>query len=151
MQMDEESQPLTAFMIPVKGQYYWVTSPMGHLGCPASFQRLMVLRNINNVLVYIDIVLLHTVPHDDHLKVLEKVFKCLHQNHLKVNLDKCIFGNTKVSYLGFIHLKALNLDKSNYRQSEMSSKWSGPLSDCAISSAHTSRILPSLPHPLQDH
>jgi hypothetical protein len=72
MQMDEDSQPLTAFMIPGKGQYDWVTSPMGLLGCPASFQWLMetVLRNINNVLVYIDDVLLHTATHHEHLQVL---------------------------------------------------------------------------------
>jgi hypothetical protein len=53
MQLDEGLQPLTAFTIQGKGQYHWVTSPMGLLGCPASFQRLMetVLQNINNVLV----------------------------------------------------------------------------------------------------
>jgi len=104
MQLDEDSQPLTAFMIPGKGQYHWITSPMGLLGCPASFQWLMetVLRNISNVLVYIDDVLLHTATHEEHLKVLEKVFERLHQNHLKVNLDKCVFGNKEVSYLGFM-------------------------------------------------
>jgi hypothetical protein len=103
MQLDEDSQPL-AFTIPGKGQYHWVTSPMGLLGCPASFQCLMetVLRNINNVLVYIDDVLLHTATHEEHLRVLEKVFERLHQNHLKVNLDKCVFGNKEVSYLGFM-------------------------------------------------
>ena len=69
MQLDEKSQPLTAFTIPGKGQYHWITSPMGLLGCPASFQWLMetVLRNINNVLVYIDDVLLHTATHEEHL------------------------------------------------------------------------------------
>jgi hypothetical protein len=48
MKLDEKSQPLTAFTIPGKGQFHWVTSPMGLLGCPASFQCLMegVLRNI---------------------------------------------------------------------------------------------------------
>jgi hypothetical protein len=52
-----------------------------------------VLRNIKNVLVYIDDLLVHTATHDEHLPVLEKVFECLHKNHLMVNLDKCIFGN----------------------------------------------------------
>jgi hypothetical protein len=59
-----------------------------------------MLRNISNVLVFIDVVLLHTATHDEHLKVLEKVFEHLHQNHLMVNLYKCVFGNREVSFLG---------------------------------------------------
>jgi hypothetical protein len=53
MQLDEDLQKLTAFTIPVKGQFHWIRSLMGLLGCPASFQRLMegVLCNIPNVLV----------------------------------------------------------------------------------------------------
>jgi Reverse transcriptase (RNA-dependent DNA polymerase) len=48
MKLDPESQPLTAFTIPNRGQFHWITSPMGLLGCPASFQRLMeqVLRGL---------------------------------------------------------------------------------------------------------
>jgi hypothetical protein len=38
MQSDEKSQPLTAFTIPGQGQYQWITSKMGLLGCLASFQ-----------------------------------------------------------------------------------------------------------------
>jgi hypothetical protein len=41
MQLDQDSQPLTAFTIPGKGQYHWVTSLMGLLARPASFQQLM--------------------------------------------------------------------------------------------------------------
>jgi hypothetical protein len=104
MKLDEDSQPLTAFTIPGKGIFAWVTSPMGLLGCPASFQRLMeaVPRNINNVLVYIDDLLIHMATHEEHLQVLEKVFDRLHTNHLKINLDKCVFGNQEVSYLSFM-------------------------------------------------
>jgi Reverse transcriptase (RNA-dependent DNA polymerase) len=76
---------------------------MGLLGCPVTFQRLMetVLRNFKNVLVYIDDLLVHTETHKEHLVVLEKVFQRLHTNILKVNLEKCVFGNSEVSYLGF--------------------------------------------------
>jgi hypothetical protein len=76
MKLNEDSQNLTAFTIPGKCQFAWVTSPMGLLVCPASFQCLMqtVLLNIKNVLIYIDDLLIHTSNHDDHLKVLENVF-----------------------------------------------------------------------------
>jgi hypothetical protein len=39
---------------------------MGLLGCPASFQRLMegVLRNLQNVIVYIDGLLIHSDTHE---------------------------------------------------------------------------------------
>ncbi len=68
---------------------------MGLLGCPASFQRLMegVLRNLQNVIVYIDDLLIHSDTHERHLQILEQVLQRLQQNHLKINLEKCIFGN----------------------------------------------------------
>jgi hypothetical protein len=76
---------------------------MGLLGCPASFQRLMegVLRNLQNVIVYIDDLLIHSDTHKRHLQILEQALERLQQNHLKINLEKCIFGNREVSYLGF--------------------------------------------------
>jgi hypothetical protein len=103
MKLEPESQPLTAFTIPSRGQLHWITSPMGLLGCPASFQRLMeqVLRGLQNILIYIDDVLIHTDTHEKHLEALEQVLMRLHQHHLKIHLDKCLFGDKQVSYLGF--------------------------------------------------
>jgi hypothetical protein len=103
MQLDEDSQKLTVFTIPGKGQFHWITSPMGLLGCPASFQQLMegVLHNIPNVLVYIDDLLVRTDNHEKNLQVRDQVLARLHKNDLKINLEKCVFRNKEVSYLGF--------------------------------------------------
>ncbi len=59
-----------------------------------------VLRDIPNVLVYIDDLLVHTDTHEKHLQVLDQVLARLNKNHLKINLEKCVFGNKEVSYLG---------------------------------------------------
>jgi hypothetical protein len=76
---------------------------MGLLGCPASFQRLMeqVLQGLSHILIYIEDVLIHTDTHEKHLEALEQVLLRLHQHHLKINLDKRLFGDQQVSYLGF--------------------------------------------------
>ena len=103
MPMHPKDAHLTAFTIPSKGQFEWLTSPMGLLGCPASFQRLMesAMQGIAKVIVYIDDLLVHTASHPEQLSVLDVVFERLVSNGLKVNLDKCFFGNKEVSYLGF--------------------------------------------------
>ena len=60
-----------------------------------------VLLNLQNVIVYINDLLIHSDTHEQHLQILEQVLERLQQNHLKINLEKCIFGNKEVSYLGF--------------------------------------------------
>ncbi|MFN9940759.1 MAG: reverse transcriptase domain-containing protein, partial [bacterium] len=76
---------------------------MGLLGCPASFQRLMetVVKNIENVIVYIDDLLVHSASHEEHIATLSKVLQHLVTHNIKINLQKCVFGSKEVSYLGF--------------------------------------------------
>jgi hypothetical protein len=56
-----------------------------------------VIWNLQNVIVYI-----HSDSHEQQLQILKQVLERLQQNHLKINLEKCIFGNKHTSsYLGF--------------------------------------------------
>ncbi len=149
MQLDEDSQKLTAFIIPGKGQFHWITSPMGLLRCPSSFQRLMegVLRDIPNVLVYIHDLLVHMDTHEKHLEVLDKDLAQLHKNNLKINLEKCVFRNKEVSYLGFT-LEGIKPGKNKLK----AIKEAKPPTDikmirsCATSFGHTLKTSRSLQH-----
>jgi hypothetical protein len=103
MILHPRAQPYTAFTVPGMGQFQWVTSPMGLLGCPASFQRLMetVVNKISNMIVYIDDLLVHSASHEEHIATFGHVLGCLVQHNIKINLQKCVFGSKEVSYLGF--------------------------------------------------
>ena len=65
MLLQPKSRPYTAFTVPGKGQFQWVTSPMGPLGCPSLFQRLMetVVHGLQNIIVYIHNLLVHSSMH----------------------------------------------------------------------------------------
>ena len=62
-----------------------------------------VLDKIKNIIVYIDVVIIHTASHEHHLEVLNDVLQQLEHHNLKINLAKCYFRNSEVAYLGFVH------------------------------------------------
>jgi hypothetical protein len=77
---------------------------MGLLGCPASFQHLMgcVLRNISNVIAYIDDLLVHTQTHEEHLRVLEQVLEHLHTKQAQNQSGQMFFWQQR-SFIPWIH------------------------------------------------
>jgi hypothetical protein len=101
--LERESRPLTAFTCPGKGQFCYNVLSMGLKGGPGSFQRMMELtmKDVQNVIVYIDDLLAHTATHEQHLKTLQMIFNKLRNVNLKLNPEKCEFGANSVQYLGF--------------------------------------------------
>ena len=70
------------------GRFEWIMSPMGLLGYPASFQRLveMAMKGLVNVIVYNDDILLHSRIYFEQRGQLEKLFYRLRDAGLKVIL-----------------------------------------------------------------
>ena len=103
MLLQPKSRQYTAFTISGMGQFQRVTTPMGLLGSPASFQQLMetVVAGLPNIIVYIDDLLVHSNPHKQHIQQLDSLLHRLISHGIKINFEHCIFRSTNVSYLGF--------------------------------------------------
>ena len=101
--LEAASQKLTAFTVQNLGQFQWTRTSQGLHSAPSQYQRLMELtvKGLNNVIVYIDDLLVHNSEHDQHRLSLEQLFLRLRQANLKLNLPKCNFGSDNVTYLGF--------------------------------------------------
>ena len=102
MLLEKQARPYTAFTVPGVGQFQWVTAPMGLMGSPASFSRLMdvVMRDLKNIITYIDDCLVHSRSHAEHREHLQAALQRLRLHGLKLNPDKCIFAARTVQYLG---------------------------------------------------
>ncbi len=98
-----KSRPYTAFTVPGMGQFEWKVVSMGLASAPSAFQRLVeqVVKGIPNVVVYSDDLIIHSKTHEEHLDRLDAVFTRLAAHDLRVNLKKCIFGSSEMSYLSF--------------------------------------------------
>ncbi|XP_076278424.1 uncharacterized protein LOC143208164 [Lasioglossum baleicum] len=105
IRMDEESIKYTSFVTPL-GQYEYVRMPFGLKGAPLKFQRYVTQifkKHIDSgeISIYMDDFLIATETIEQHLQILEKVFKLLVANRLELRLDKCQFMQTKLIYLGY--------------------------------------------------
>ena len=103
--MHPEDREKTAFITPV-GFFEFNRMPQGLSGAPATFQRLMEKTvgdmNLIEVLVYLDDVIVFGRTLEEHEERLEKVLRRLHDEGLKISMEKCQFYQPSVSYLGHI-------------------------------------------------
>src|SRR6266508_4539728 len=117
VEMDENSQDITAFVIPW-GLYQFNVMPFGLTNAPATFQRLMnyILHDYLNdfVVVYLDDILVCSDTFEEHLDHLRKVFIKLREANLVIKLKKCKFGQRKIKFLGHtIETDGLRTDPEN--------------------------------------
>ena len=93
----------TTTLSPWGGAFVYNRLPFGLASAPATWQKLLdtVLKDIPNSFVYLDDVLVWGRTKEEHHEVLEKVFKRLSENNMALSLEKCIFGQEQVEYLGY--------------------------------------------------
>jgi len=89
-----------------QGHYEFLVMPFGLSNAPSTFQSVMndlfrpYLRKF--ILVFFDDILVFSPDMKTHVKHLEMVLQLLKFHKFYVNEKKCVFGSTKISYLGHI-------------------------------------------------
>jgi hypothetical protein len=95
----------SAFVTP-DGHWEYLRMPFGLCNAPASFQRMMndIFREYigKYLLVYIDDITIFTATFEEHLVILEWVFKKLREEGLYLKPRKCTFATNQVAFLGYI-------------------------------------------------
>ena len=101
--LDEHSKKLVTINTH-KGLYRYNRLPFGVASAPAIFQRTMdsILQGLDNVVCFIDDILITGCDDSTHLWTLEKVLQRLHSHGVVVKKEKCVFMSESVEYLGHI-------------------------------------------------
>lgn len=84
------------------GLYSWNRAPMGLRISPAFAQAAIerVLRDIPNVVAYIDDIAVFSDSYEEHLATLDTVFAKLNEAGFSINPMKCAFGISEGDFLG---------------------------------------------------
>lgn len=104
--LEASSRERTAFSVPGRGLFQFVTMPFGLCGAPATMQRLADKifgpELEPYVFVYLDDIIVATPDFKTHMEVLQKVFLRLQAANLTLNRAKCFFARNELKYLGYI-------------------------------------------------
>ena len=115
LELDEEAKKLCVINTPF-GLYQYQRMCFGVASSPAKFQRLMdtMTSGLPGVAVYLDDLIITGSTEAQHWENLERLIQKLSEYGLTVKLDKSIFFQNSVEYLGYI------IDKSGKRPSKLS-------------------------------
>lgn len=105
IEMEEVDKSKTAFVCPL-GFYEFNRMPQGVTNAPSTFQRLMEKcmgeMNLKEVLVFIDDLIVFAPTLEEHEERLLKVLQRLKEYGLKLSVEKCVFFQPSVKYLGHV-------------------------------------------------
>ena len=93
----------TATLSPWGGTFIYNRLAFGLSSGPSSWQKLLehVLRGVDNAFIYLDDILVWSEDEKSHEATVEEIFKRLHDNHMAISTEKCVFGKSEVEYLGY--------------------------------------------------
>ena len=104
--LSQESQELTAFTVPGRNLYHFLRMPFGLTNAPATWQRIidrvLGVDLENNVMVYLDDIIIISKTFEEHLRILGLVFDRLKEAGLIVSEEKCHFCKPQLKYLGYV-------------------------------------------------
>lgn len=104
----------TAFRIPIRNFYYMVM-PFELKNTGATYQRTMIaiFHDMMHCEMedYVDDIVIKLRKHEDHVRVLRKVFKLCRLFKLRMTPLKCAFGVFARKFLGFlVHSRGIDVD-----------------------------------------
>jgi hypothetical protein len=88
------------------GHFEYLVMPFGLTNAPASFQDLVnsVLRPYldRTCVVYLDDILIYSETEDEHVRHVSEILETLQKHNLFVKLEKCVFHQEEVEFLGYL-------------------------------------------------
>jgi hypothetical protein len=116
MRIKEGDEWKTAFKTKY-GLFEYLIMPFGLSNTPAVFQHLMnnIFRDLLDVhvIIYLDDILIFSNSEAEHPVHVKEVLRCLKENKLYCNAEKCTFHVREIDYLGLIVLdKGVQVDQS---------------------------------------
>lgn len=103
VELDENSRDITTFMTS-SGPKRYKRLMFGVNCAPEIFQKLMeeAIKGCDGVIVYIDDILIFAMSLEELQQRTQRVLKALREKNLTLNVEKCIFDQEEVTFLGHV-------------------------------------------------